>query len=78
VALNDTSAKAREVYLQRLSAMTPAERVRLGVGLWEAAQSLQWSAVRRKYPDANEAELAFQIAITRFGAELARAAYRRS
>ncbi len=78
VTTNDTSPKARAVYFQRLSAMTPSERVRLGVGLCEAGQSLQWAAARRKYPEANEGELVFQIAVTRFGEELARKAYRRS
>ena len=77
VTSNDTSANVRKVYLQRLAEMTPAERVRIAVGLWEAAHSLQWATARRKYPDANEADLAFQIAVTRFGAELARTAYRR-
>jgi len=78
VASNDTSPKAHEVYLQRLSEMTPPERVRLGTALWQAGHSLQWAAARRKYPDANDEELAFQIAVTRFGEELARAAFRRS
>ena len=72
---NDTSPNARRVYLQRLAEMTPSERVRIGVGLWQAAQSMQWAAARRKYPDADEAELAFQIAVTRFGEELARRVY---
>ncbi len=79
VALSDTSPKVSQIYFQRLGAMTwamtPAERLRLGAALWEAAHSLQWAAVRRKYPDADEAEIAFQVAVTRFGAELARAVY---
>jgi hypothetical protein len=75
VALSDTSSKASQVYFQRLAARSPAERVRLGAALWEAAHSLQWAAARRKYPDADDPEIAFQVAVTRFGAELARAAY---
>ena len=35
------------------------------------------AATRRMYPDADEAEINFRIAVTRFGAELARKAYRR-
>jgi hypothetical protein len=77
VALSDTSPKASQIYFQQLAAMSPAERVRLAAALWEAAQSLQWAATRRRHPDANEAEIAFQVAVTRFGAELARAAYRK-
>lgn len=76
--LTDTSPKANQVYFQRLAAMTPAERVRLGAALWEAAQSLQWAATRRKFPDADEAEIAFQVAVTRFGSQLARAAYHKA
>jgi hypothetical protein len=78
VAPNDTSAKTHEVYLKRLAELSPSERVRIAVGLWEAADSLQRAALRRKYPNADEAELTFQIAVTRFGPELARAAYRKS
>jgi hypothetical protein len=75
VALSDTSPKASQIYSQRLAAKSPAERVRLGAALWEAAHSLQWAAARRKYPHADESEIAFQVAVTRFGLELARAAY---
>jgi hypothetical protein len=75
VALSDTSPKASQVYFEGLAAKSPAERVRLGVAFWEAAHRLQWAAARRKHPDADEAEIAFQVAVTRFGAELARAAY---
>jgi len=74
---DDTCPNARKVYVQRLAEMTPAERVRIGVGLWDAGHSLQLAAARRRYPDASEAELLFQIAVSRFGAELARRAYGR-
>lgn len=77
VALSDTSPKAGAVYFQRLAAMTPSERLRLGASLWEMAHSLQWAAVRRRHPDADEAEITFQVAVTRFGEKIARAAYRR-
>jgi hypothetical protein len=77
VALSDTSPAAREVYLQRLAEVTPGERVRLAVALWEAGQSLQWAAARRRNPDADEAQIASQIAVTRFGPELARTVWRR-
>jgi hypothetical protein len=78
VKLTDTSPKASQVYFERLAAMTPSERVRLGVALWEAGHSLQCSVARRKYPHADEDEIAFQVAVTRFGEKLARAAYRRA
>jgi hypothetical protein len=78
VNLSDTEPKAGQVYFERLAAMAPAERVRVGAALWEAAHSLQWATARRRHPGANEAEIAFQVAVTCFGAELARAAYRRA
>ena len=78
VAPDDTSPKALAVYFNRLRELSPSERVRIGVGLWEAANTLQWAAARRKHPEASEEELAFQIACTRFGPELARAAYLRT
>jgi hypothetical protein len=78
VSVSDTSPKASRVYFERLAAMTPSERVRLGVALWEAGHSLQCAAARRKHPHADEAEIAFQVAATRFGEKLARAAYRKA
>ncbi len=78
MALSDTSPKASQIYFEQLAAKSPAERVRLAAALWEAAHSLQWAAARRKHPGADEAEIAFQVAVTRFGAELARAAYRKA
>jgi len=77
MALSDTSPKTREVYLRRLAGMTASERLGVGAALWTAGDSLQRAAARHKKPDADEAEVAFRIAVTRFGAELARKAYRR-
>jgi hypothetical protein len=77
MALSDTSPGAREVYFRRLAEMTPSERIGVGAALWSAGDSLQRAAARRMYPDADEAEITFRIAVTRFGAELARKAYRR-
>ena len=74
---NDTSPKAREVYYRRLAGMSPAERVNIGVALWEAGDSLQRATARQTYPGADDAEITFRIAVTRFGQDLARKAYRR-
>jgi hypothetical protein len=57
--------------------MTPAERLGVGAALWSAGDALQRAAARRLYPDADDAEITFRIAVTRFGAELARKAYGR-
>ena len=75
--LNDTSPAIREVYFRRLAEMTPSERVRIGVALWESGDSLQRAAIRHTSPDANDAEINFRMATSRFGADLARKAYRR-
>ena len=76
--LTDTSPESRAVYAGRLAEMTPAERVRLGVALWQTAGSLQRSSILRKMPGADEVMVAFEIALTRFGPELAKAAWRRT
>ncbi len=74
---SDTSASARQVYLDRLAEMTPSERIEMGAALWEAGHHLQIAGLRQMHPDAEDAEITFRIAVTRFGAEIARKAYRR-
>jgi hypothetical protein len=76
--MTDTSLKASKFYFDRLAAMTPSERLRIGMSLWEAGQTLQWSKARRNHPDADNAELAFHVAVSRFGPNLARAICRKS
>jgi Rv0078B-related antitoxin len=76
--LSDTSQGAREVYFRRLAEMTPSERLGIGAALWTAGDSLQRAALRRTHPDADAADINFRVAVTRFGAELARKAYRRT
>jgi len=75
--MSDTSEKAGEVYLRLLRAMTPSERLRVGVALWAAGDSVQRAAIRRCTPCASEAEITFRIAVSRFGLELAQKAYPR-
>ena len=75
--LSDTSPAAGEVLYRRLAEMTPAERVAIGAALWAAGDSLQRAAARRLYPEADDAEITFRVAVTRFGAALAEAAYER-
>jgi len=78
MAQSDTSRRARDVYFQRLGEMTPSEKVRIGVALWRAGDSVQRAGMRRLHPGADEDEITFLIAVTRFGAELARKVYRRT
>jgi len=77
MALRDTFPAAEEVYFRRLAEMTPSERVSIAADLWETAHKLQLAAMRRQYPDANDDEIIFRIAVTRFGEQLARKAYGR-
>jgi len=74
----DTSPAASRAYFRRLAEMTPSERIDIGIALWAAADALQRAAARRMCPEADEAEITFLIAVTRFGAELARKAYGRT
>ncbi len=74
---SDTSPDALEVYYRRLAEMTPAERIDIALGLWAAADALQRAAVLREHPDASEEEVTFQLAVSRFGLELARKVYGR-
>jgi hypothetical protein len=77
MALSDTSPQASEAYYRRLAEMTPSERLSVGAALFVAGDALQRAAVRRDFPGADDEEINFRIAITRYGAELARKAYRR-
>jgi Rv0078B-related antitoxin len=77
VALSDTSERARDVFFQRLNSMTPSQGLALGMALREAGDSLQRAAMRRKHPHADEAEITFLIAVTRFGPELAKKVHRK-
>ncbi len=77
MTLGDTSPAAREAYFRRLAEMTPSERLSIGAALWSAGDSLQRAAMRRTHPNADDDEINFRIAATRFGEDLARKAYRR-
>ena len=74
---SDTSHAAGTLYYRRLAEMHPSERVRIGLSLWETANALQCAALRRMYPYADENEIAFHMAVARFGPELGRGAWRR-
>jgi endonuclease YncB( thermonuclease family) len=77
VPADDTSLRSRDVYNRRLAEMTPGERTKIGAALWQAGHATQLSAWRLRYPLADESEILFQLAITRFGEVLARKAYGR-
>lgn len=75
--ISDTSPAMWDVYYRRLAEMTSSERVRIAAALWKAGHNLQCAAVRQRFPDADDGEVIFQVAIARFGEELARKAYGR-
>ena len=75
---SDTSESAREVYFQRLKEMTPSERLAVGVARWAAGHATQRAAIRHENPAADEDEITFRIAVSRFGSDLAKKAYGRS
>jgi hypothetical protein len=75
--LSDTSPQASEVCYRRLAEMTPSERLSVGAALFAAGDALQRAAARRDFPDADDEEINFRIAVTRYGADLARKVYRR-
>jgi len=77
MTLSDTSPAAQEVYFRRLAEMTPSERVDIAAALWQSGDSLQRAALRRAHPDADDPEINFRIAVSRYGADLASKAYRR-
>jgi|SRR3974377_299018 hypothetical protein len=75
--VDDTSQRAREVYFRRLAEMTPCERIGVGVALWAAGDSTQRTATRQMHPAADDDEINFRVAVSRYGLELASKAYRR-
>lgn len=75
--ITDTSPAMRDAYFRRLAEMTPSERVSIAAELWKAGHALQCAGIRQRFPEASEDEVIFQVAVARFGLELARKAYRR-
>jgi hypothetical protein len=67
----------QEAYYRRLAEMTPRERLEIGISLCKTANAIQRAALRRDFPGADEAEITYRIAVSRFGEESARKAYRR-
>jgi hypothetical protein len=75
--LSDTSPKAADAYFRRLREMTACDRIALAVDLWEAGHALQRAGLRRLHPTADEDEITFRIAVSRWGLELAEKVYRK-
>ena len=67
----------QEFYFRRMAEMTPSERLGIVADLWKKGHALQCGGIRQQYPEADEDEVIFRVAVARFGMELARKAYRR-
>jgi hypothetical protein len=65
------------IYFQRLRALTPEQRIDLGVKLWEAGDAMQRATVHRKYPGIGEDEFRYRLCVLRYGPELAEKAFGR-
>lgn len=75
--LSDTSPEAARFYYQRLAALTPSERIQIGLELTAAADNLLRAAIARRFPHASEEELQYQLLRARYGKELADRVWRR-
>lgn len=75
--LSDTSPEARRVYYRTLAAMTPSQRMAIGVELTVAADEMLRAAIRRRCPDAEGEEFTFQLLRARYGRAVAEQVCRR-
>ena len=71
----DTSAEAERVVIDRLRAMSPAQRLSLALSLSQSVRELALAGVRQRYPNAPDREQLLRLALTIHGRELATAAY---
>lgn len=71
----DTSAEAERVVIDRLRAMSPAQRLSLALSLSQSVRELALAGVRQRYPDASAREQLLRLAVTIHGRDLATAAY---
>ncbi len=69
--LSDTSPEAERVYYRALAALSPAERVAIAMDLTTAADQMLRAAVRRRFPDADDDQLTYELLRARYGRSLA-------
>ena len=70
-----TPLEAEGYSIERLRAMTGAEKLAVVTELCQKAHDLAWAALQERYPSASERELFLRMAVLRLGEELARKAY---
>lgn len=67
----DTSAEAEAIQLELLRRMTPAERITKMCNLSASLRRMAFDAIRRKYPEIDEAEVRLTFIESTYGEELA-------
>lgn len=71
----DTTPDAERIVIERLQAMTPAERLGVAIGMSRAVRELALAGIRKRHPGASDREILMRLAIVLHGPELAVAAY---
>lgn len=73
--MDDTSAAARQMQVERWRQMTPAEKLRQVGMLRASVLQLAGIGVRMRFPEAGEREVFLRVAELALGPALARKAY---
>ena len=71
----DTSPEAERVVIDKLRAMSPADRLKLALSLSQSVRELALAGVRQRHPHASVCEQLLRLAVTIHGRDLATAAY---
>jgi len=71
----DTSPEAERVVIEKLRAMSPADRLGLALSLSQSVRELALAGVRLRHPKASVREQLLRLAVTIHGRELAMLAY---
>lgn len=71
----DTSADVEAIQIGLWKRMSPAEKARAVSAASRAAQELSLAGIRRRHPEASEAECRIRLAILKLGVHLARRVY---
>ena len=68
---SDTPSHIERLQAELLARRTPAQRVAMAMALTRQARALSWRALRRRHPDASEAELKVMFVELHYGRALA-------
>jgi len=73
--MEDTHPEALRVFLEIQGRMTPEQKLRRVVEMYEAMTALQMAEVRRRYSNADDHEIFMRVTARRLGPELMRTVY---